>query len=48
MNEIKKKLFELNELLQVIPTDCKGADNSDNRHKYLRVKLLISKAIEEI
>ena len=48
MNEIKKKLLELNEILQVIPADCKGSENSANRHKYLRVKSLISQAIEEI
>ena len=48
MNEIIEKLNQLNELLQFIPQDCKGPENSENRHKWMRIKSLIDRAIEEI
>lgn len=40
MEEILKKLNELNELCQTIPNDCKGNDHESqrNRHKYMIVK----------
>lgn len=38
MDEIRKKLEELYDLLKTIPNECKGVGNEANRRKYMRVK----------
>ena len=48
MEEIEQKLRELWEMLQTIPTECKGADNLKNRHKYLKIRSAIYGIISEL
>ena len=47
MNEIEHKLEELWSLLQNIPQECKGDENSKNRHRFLRIRTAIHGLIDE-
>jgi len=48
MVDIEMKLLELAELLNNIPEECKGPDNSDNRRKYMKIKCTIHNLISEL
>lgn len=41
MAEIEEKLKELWTLLQNIPNDCKGAHQSQNRYRYMKIRMAI-------
>ena len=47
LKQIENKLLELWDLLQTIPEDCKGAENSANRHRFLKIRKSIHILIEE-
>lgn len=48
MDEIFKKLLELDDILKIVPLECKGMKNSVNRMKYLKIKYSIKDLLEEI
>lgn len=48
MNEIEQKIQELAQMFETIPNECKGDNNTNNRHEYIILKSSVNGMIETI
>lgn len=48
MNEIERKIQELAKMFEIIPEDCKGNNNTSNRHEYIILKSSVNGMMETI